>query len=181
LREQLEINVVGPVRLTQALLPLVRTARGRVVNVGSVSGRMTFPFVGAYSASKSAMRAVTEALRMELRPDGVWVALIEPGNVATKIWDRAESTGAQIRQTLPSDIEQRYGERLDQLRVMLAKMRPKFPGPARVTAAVRHALTSRRPRATYLCGWDARALLALNFVPTFLRDRLRIRLSGGRP
>jgi NAD(P)-dependent dehydrogenase (short-subunit alcohol dehydrogenase family) len=124
---------------------------------------------------------VTDALRMELRPEGVKVCLIEPGNVATAIWQTAEGTGARLRAGLSPEMEARYGARIDQLRSRLALGRPMFPDPRRVAAAVRHALTSRRPRAVYLCGWDAVALAALSWLPPWLLDRLRIRLSGGRP
>jgi NAD(P)-dependent dehydrogenase (short-subunit alcohol dehydrogenase family) len=86
LRRQLEVNLVGHVAVTQALLPNLRSARGRVVNVGSIAGRSALPFLGAYAASKHALEAVTDVLRVELRPFGIAVTVIEPGTIATPIW-----------------------------------------------------------------------------------------------
>src|SRR5271165_1477932 len=88
LRRQLEVNVVGVVAVTQAFLPLVRAARGRVVVVGSISGCVAWPFNGIYAASKHAVRALVESLRMEQRGFGVRFSLIEPGAFATAIWGK---------------------------------------------------------------------------------------------
>ncbi|MEK7693262.1 MAG: SDR family oxidoreductase, partial [Chloroflexota bacterium] len=87
LRRQLEINVIGQIAVTQAFLALIRTARGRIVNIGSVSGKLATPFTGPYSASKFAMEALTDALRIELRPWKIEVSIVEPGSIATPIWE----------------------------------------------------------------------------------------------
>ena len=87
----MEINVIGQIAVTQAFLALIRKARGRVVNIGSVSGKMATPFVGPYAASKFAMEALTDALRCELRPWGIQVAIVEPGSIATPIWEDRKS------------------------------------------------------------------------------------------
>ena len=85
-RRQLEVNLVGQVAVTQAVLPNLRSARGRIVNVGSIAGRSSLPFLGAYAASKHGLEAVTDALRVELRPFGITVTIVEPGTIATPIW-----------------------------------------------------------------------------------------------
>src|SRR5205085_11607823 len=91
LRQQLEVNTVAPVAVTQAFLPMLRASRGRVVHVGSSGGLLSTPFLGAYSASKFALEAVSDSMRMELRRWGIHVSLIDPGSIATEIWER--STG----------------------------------------------------------------------------------------
>src|SRR5918996_79044 len=88
LRRQLEVNLVGQVAVTQAFLPLIRAARGRVVNISSVGGRVASPALGAYSASKYAIEALSDAMRMELHPWGIQVSVIEPGSISTEIWRR---------------------------------------------------------------------------------------------
>src|SRR6185295_4750516 len=92
LRHQLEINVIGQVAVTQAFLPALRRARGRIVNVSSIGGRVALPLVGAYNASKFALEGVSDALRRELRPLGVDVIVIEPGGVKTPIWTKSTKT-----------------------------------------------------------------------------------------
>ena len=96
LRRQLEVNVVGQIAVTQALLPALRNARGRVVLIGSIGGRSALPFLGAYAASKFALEAVSDALRLELRPFGIEVSIVEPGTIATAIWARGGETANQI-------------------------------------------------------------------------------------
>ena len=101
LRKQLEINVIGQVAVSQAFLPLLRQARGRIVNMGSIAGRAATPFLGAYCSSKSALESLSDALRCEVRPWGMSVSLVEPGAVQSEIWERsrthAEAASSQTR------------------------------------------------------------------------------------
>jgi NAD(P)-dependent dehydrogenase (short-subunit alcohol dehydrogenase family) len=101
LRRQLEVNVVGPHAVTKALLPLLRRGRGRIVNVGSVGDRIASPLTGAYAASKFALRALTDALRLELSRWGIAVVLVEPGSTATPIWETSLAAAERLRRTLP--------------------------------------------------------------------------------
>src|SRR3990167_7866879 len=96
LRRQLDVNVVGQLAVTQAMLPLLRECRGRIVNVGSFSGRVAVPYSGAYAASKHALEAMTDALRIELRRWGIAVSIIEPGSVKTPIWDKARGEADRV-------------------------------------------------------------------------------------
>src|ERR1700730_7250159 len=100
-RYQFEVNVIGMVAVTQALLPSLRKGHGRIVNIGSVGGRTAAPFVGPYAASKHAVEAFTESLRQELRPWGIWVAVIEPGAIATPIWEKGKQGADQLVEILP--------------------------------------------------------------------------------
>ena len=91
LRRQFDVNFFGAVAVTQAFLPHLRAARGRLLFIGSISGRLAIPFIAPYSASKFALRAVADAWRVELRSAGIAVALIEPGSVRTPIWEKGRA------------------------------------------------------------------------------------------
>lgn len=173
LRRQLEVNVTGQLAVTQAFLPLLRRGRGRVVNMGSVSGRLAAPFLGPYAASKFALEALTDALRVELQPWGLHVAIIEPGSVATPIWDKGISTADALRVRLPAEAEALYGETMTRVRETARKVGERGIAPQAVAKAVAHALTARRPKTRYLVGRDARLQgLVARFAPDGLRDRL---------
>src|SRR4029077_16948493 len=100
---QLEVNVVGQIAVTQAVLPFLRRAHGRIVNMGSIAGRGTIPMMGPYSASKHALEALTDALRLELYPWGIEVSIIEPGAVATPIWDKSMQISLDVESEMPAD------------------------------------------------------------------------------
>ena len=174
LRQQLEVNVVGQVAVTQAFLPLLRQGRGRIVNMSSVSGRIVSPFVGAYGASKFALEALTDALRVELRPWGIRVALVEPGVIKTPIWEKSLAAAERLLAEMPPEAHELYGRAIDALRTGVLGL-DGLP-PERVANAVTHALTARRPRVRYVVGRDARIGVALTYLPTVIRDRL----VGGR-
>jgi NAD(P)-dependent dehydrogenase (short-subunit alcohol dehydrogenase family) len=170
----LEVNVVGQLAVTQALLPALRAARGRIVNVGSIAGRSSLPFLGAYAASKFALEALTDALRVELRPWGIRVAIVEPGSIATPIWTK----GAQRFEELTIDVGP-YRDRLVAFR-RFAEQRAAQRVPAeKVAEAIEHALTSPRPRTRYVVGRDARTRAALERLPTAVRDRILARILLG--
>lgn len=180
LRRQLEVNVVGQVAVTQALLPLLRRARGRIVNMGSISGLSALPFTGAYAASKHALEAITDALRVELLPWGIHVVVIEPGVIATPIWETSIHAAEQIMEGYPPEASEYYGAVLE--RVKETAMRGATHGlpPDAVARAVEHALTARRPKTRYLVGRDARLRARLRWLPDRIRDRLIVhRLRPG--
>src|SRR5258708_15197622 len=109
LRKQLEVNVIGQIAVTQAFLPLLRRGKGRVVMIGSLGGRIVTPFTGAYCASKFAMEALTDALRMELRPWHMHVSIIEPGFIDTPIWEKSKEAASAMLDSLPSQADDLYG------------------------------------------------------------------------
>ncbi len=173
LRRQLEVNLIGQVAVTQAVLPAVRAARGRVVIVGSIAGRSALPFLGAYAISKFALEAVADALRLELAPDGIEVSLVEPGTIATPIWTKP--------QPLADAVSERYRERIARFRTVAAARAARAAPPDRVARAVEHALTAERPKTRYLVGRDARIRAGVELLPDRLRDRVFARaLLGGR-
>jgi NAD(P)-dependent dehydrogenase (short-subunit alcohol dehydrogenase family) len=181
LRRQLEINFIGQIAVTQACLPLIRRARestqadhrtGRIVFMSSISGLTALPFTGAYAASKFAMEAAADSMRVELKPFGIHVVVVEPGVITTPIWETARQAGERNIELMGEDARRHYGDLLDALNRRTARGVRGGP-PENVAAVVARALTGRRPRARYLVGKDARArLIAHHLLPTRLEDWL---------
>jgi NAD(P)-dependent dehydrogenase (short-subunit alcohol dehydrogenase family) len=172
MRRQFEVNVFGALAVTQAFLPLLRArGGGRIVFVGSIAGRLTPPLLGPYSASKHALRAVANAMRLELAPAHIRVSLIEPGSVKTPIWAKGRAEFTAMLARLPAAAFAPYGASLRNLTTVTeAEERNGLP-VAVVVAAIRHALLSPRPRRSYLLGFPARAGAIVSLFPA-LRDRL---------
>jgi len=179
LRRQLEVNTVGPVAVTQHFLPLVRQGTGRIVFVSSIGGRFSQPIVGPYCASKFALEALADALRMELAPSGIHVSLVEPGAVKTMIFEKGGQYGDQALKQLPEEGRRLYGKTTQAVLDFFAKTESSAIAPDRVARVIEHALTAARPRTRYLVGSDARmqALLAW-LLPDRTRDALLARLVG---
>jgi NAD(P)-dependent dehydrogenase (short-subunit alcohol dehydrogenase family) len=180
-QRQLDVNVTGVLRATQAFLPQLRNARGRIVNISSIGGRVAIPLVGPYNASKFALEGMSDALRRELRPWGMHVALIEPGAVATPIWDKGVEQAAAIERDAPPEVRERYGEVIDAIRKGSEKNRTEGVPPQEVADAVAHALTASRPKTRYLVGRDAkmRAPMA-KLMPDRMMDAAIGRALGQR-
>lgn len=172
LRRQLDVNLVGQLAVTQALLPHLRRARGRIVNVGSIAGRSALPFLGAYAASKHALEAVTDVLRVELRPFGIEVAIVEPATIATPIWSKGAELLQRILADLPESVTELYGGRMAAFGKAAAAASRRAEAPELVAGAVEHALTAERPRTRYLVGRDARRRSLVERLPDRLRDRV---------
>lgn len=173
LRKQLEVNVVGQVAVTQALVPALRRSRGRIVFVGSIAGRSALPFLGPYAASKHALEAVADSLRIELKPWGIHVTIVEPGTIRTPIWAK----GAQKADELQSEETTKlYGERIAAMRKVAAERGANGASAVAVAAVIERALTSSRPRARYLVGRDAWLRAGVELLPTRARDRAYERL-----
>lgn len=177
LRHQFEVNVIGLVAVTQAALPLLRRGPGRIVNIGSISGRVATPMVGPYSASKFAVEALSDALRMELAPWGIHTAVIEPGVVATPIWDKGTAYLEQVARALPPEGLTGYEVFLRAFRRMIGGASKRAVPMRRVVRAVTHALEARRPRVRYLVGRDARVRLAAQtLLPRRWMDAIVLRV-----
>lgn len=179
LRRQLEVNVVGQVAVTQAMLPALRRSWGRIVNVSSVGGRVASPGLGAYSASKFALEALSDALRMELHPWGIDVVVVEPGSIRTEIWRRGEERGDSLLERVPEERAAMYSGLIEGLRRMAKRTQERAIPPEKVAARIGRALTARRPRTRYVVGFDARVQIALGAaLPDRLNDALLRRLLG---
>jgi NAD(P)-dependent dehydrogenase (short-subunit alcohol dehydrogenase family) len=172
-RRQLETMVVAPLRLSRLALPHMRAAgQGRIVNVSSIYGLTTTPFTGWYQASKHALEALSDALRLEVARDGIKVVLIEPGGVRTHIWEEAETD-------LASRAGSRYETQYRRLVTLLARCVPLMAAPEAVAKVVGRALSVGSPRARYLVGWDTQGILAgESLVPTCVKDRLARLVTG---
>jgi NAD(P)-dependent dehydrogenase (short-subunit alcohol dehydrogenase family) len=164
MRRQFEVNVFGQLAVTQAFLPLLRKATGRIVNIGSIGGRLASPFIGPYSASKFAMEALTDALRIELRPWKIDVMIVEPGSIATNIWDKAKTTTVELERDMTPEAKALYGNSIDAVKAFIADAEKRAIPADRVAKSVAHALTSKRPKTRYLVGTDARLQAALATV-----------------
>jgi NAD(P)-dependent dehydrogenase (short-subunit alcohol dehydrogenase family) len=179
LRRQLEVNLVGQVAVTQALLPALRHARGRVVNMTSVGGRVATPFMAAYHASKFGLEGISDALRRELAGVGVNVSAIEPGGIATAIWDRGREHADGVISSMSPEAEAAYGSELQAALRMAIRTGERGMEPDSVAKVVERALTVRRPRARYVVGADARAMIVAQAVlPAPVFDRLLRRVMG---
>lgn len=161
LRWQFEVNVFGLVAVTQAFIPLLRRAPGRIINIGSIAGRVTSPMVGPYCASKHAVEAITDALRIELAPWKIDVSVIEPGVIRTPIWDKAEQA---FEQRLPTELTERYAAPLTLMEKAVRRAAKHGAPTDLVIRRIVHAATARRPRPRYVVGNDARLRLVLQTV-----------------
>jgi len=171
-RRQIEVNLTAQVAVTQALLPQVRSARGRIVFITSIGGRSAFPLTGAYHAAKFGLEAVGDVFRQELRPWGISVSIVEPGSIATDIWDRGERIADEVGERSPAR-EELYGKAIASYRKVVRSVADRGIPPARVAEAIEHALTARRPRTRYLVGLDAKFQARAKLViPTRVFDRI---------
>ncbi len=181
LRRQLEVNVVGQVAVTQAFLPMIRAARGRVVLMSSIGGRVSLPHLSPYNASKHALEAIGDSLRQEMRQFGVEVAIVEPGSVATAFWGKGQAEAPKARAAMGPELLELYGAELDRVEVAAGRIGAGGVAPEQVADAVVHALTAERPRTRYLVGADAKLQAALRkLVPDRVFDRLIAREMRGQ-
>jgi len=180
LRRQFEVNFFAPLAIVQAFLPLLRATRGRIVNVSSIGGKFAAPFVGAYASSKFALEAASDALRIELRPAGIAVVLVEPGGVKTPIWSRSSAASAHIYDDAPPELRAAYAEMLGNMQRIAANLDKNGIDAERVAIAIERGLFAKFPRARYLVGGDARLRLAVARLPDGIRDAIVARTVGAR-
>ena len=174
-RAQLETNVVAPMRIARLVLPRMKErGNGRIVNMSSVAGRTSQPLMGWYCASKHALEAVTDALRMEVEPDGVRVVLVEPGAFDTDIWSSAQDGG------FPPPSSARYAAAYARSQALGARS-GALPNPVWVARTVRLALANPVPLARYVVGADAAGgILAETLLPTVVTDTVKAATVGLR-
>lgn len=172
-RTQFEVNVIGALAVTQALLPLLRSARGRIVNISSIAGLAATPFLGAYCGSKFALEAMSDALRLELAPWGIQVSLVEPGAIQSQIWQRATMSATRTLGGVAPEALALYAQPLSRLHEVMAGAAARAIPADVVADVVARALLASRPRTRYLVGKDARFRALLKRVlPDRVQDRL---------
>jgi NAD(P)-dependent dehydrogenase (short-subunit alcohol dehydrogenase family) len=171
LRRQLEVNVVGQVAVLQAFLPALRRTQGRVVLMGSIGGRSALPFLGPYAASKHALEAFADVLRVELAPWGIAVSIVEPASVKTAIWTKGAAQADVMREGISREADELYSARIERFKAVALKRGPGID-PDVVARVVEHALTASRPKARYLVGRDAHMRAWIERLPTRVRDRV---------
>ncbi len=168
IRDEIEVDYLGSVAVIKAALPLLRRSRGRIVNFSSMNGRSVFRSIGANSAAKYAIEALSDALRLEVAPWGIEVSLIEPGAVATPLWEKALQKFQELPNHVPAEQLQLYypdwQAAVNQAAVDKERFLRSALAPERLAEAVWQALTAKRPKARYVVGWDARTVLFLKWL-----------------
>jgi len=178
---QFEINVLGLIAVTQAVMPLIRAGHGRVVLMGSNSGFMCEPFLAGYGATKHAVEAIADSLRIELRPWGIDVALIEPGAIKTPIWERAAKRADDVDSSLSQAHRELYGEMMTIVREGAMRIGETAPDVSLAANAVVRAIEARRAPIRVLVGGDAKSGAFFRWLlPARVFDHLIARKFGLR-
>jgi NAD(P)-dependent dehydrogenase (short-subunit alcohol dehydrogenase family) len=178
-RKILEVNVIGQFAVTRAVLPKLRESRGRALFISSVNGRIATPMLGPYSASKFALEAACDALRVELRSWGVPVVLIEPAQTDTDMWRTAGDMVEQIEAEMSPEDRDLYAKHIAGMRKFVPRARKMASPTSKVVAVVQEALTARRPRARYVVALLPKIqTVVVTNMPAALRDRLMTMMVG---
>lgn len=186
-RRLLEVNTLGPMRMIQSCLPLLRAGHGRVINMSSMNGTLAMPMVGAYSASKFALEALSDTLRVELRPWQIPVIIVRPGQVRTSIFAKARDELNTRSRDIPIELKEGYDAMYARAGEFNERGAQSSTSPEMVARVVCRALEAKRPRTHYLVGIDAWGMqLAKSLVPQRLLDRMfaramRVFKPIGRP
>jgi len=168
IRDVMEVNVIGMFAVTKAFLPLLRKSKGRVVNTGSIAGLFATPGSSVYAASKFAVEGLSESLRLELRPFGISVSVLEPGAVRAEIWNKTRMAGEANRLNADPNVYKLYAPLMAFYKNLIATQ-PYLP-PETVADCAHHAFTSKKPKPHYLIGKDARQISLVKRLPQKLRD-----------
>ena len=180
-RKQLEVNVIGQLAVTQAVLPRLRRSKGRIVFISSLNGKVSFPLLGAYCASKFALEAAADALRIELRPWGIPVVLVEPAQTDTDVWRTADAVAQETEAALTPEHRALYARHIAGMKKFIPVSQRMAVSPEKVSAVVEEALTARRPRARYVVGIGPKVQVTLlTNLPTRARDRV-LRMVSRQP
>jgi NAD(P)-dependent dehydrogenase (short-subunit alcohol dehydrogenase family) len=178
-RQQLEVNLVGPLAVTKALLPLLQAGCGRVVNVTSVGGKAAIPMMAPYVAAKHGLEGLSDVLRLEFRRLGVHVSVIEPGFIATSMGGKLQRDTVDQIATLPDGGRRRYGPQMESIAASISEHAASGSRPEVVADAVLHALTSDKPRTRYPAGEGAKRILLLRrILPDRRFDKVILKAAG---
>lgn len=179
LQEMFDINVFGQIAVTQAFLPLLRTARGRIVNIGSIGAHIAIPFGSLINATKSAFGIFNDTLRLELHPFGIRVSVVEPGAIKTPAVQKTLGDVEGVIRSLPPQGVAQYGDMLRKFTRRAYEREMNGSSPDLVAKAIQDALTARRPKTRYRVGKHSTMLATLAaFLPDRILDTVRFRISG---
>ncbi len=177
-KRQFEVNVLGTLTLIQALIPTMRDrGGGRIVNISSLGGRTAFPFGGLYSASKFALEALSDSLRMELEPFNIQVSVVEPGPVSTEFFD---VVAKEIQQAIPNAPESPYQAAFVKMKDLEKQTSANAWTPEQVAQIIIQVITARRPRPRYVAatGGDIMIFLFTKVLPTWFVDKFWQKFYG---
>lgn len=178
-RKQLDVNVIGQFAVTRAVLPKLRASRGRAIFISSVNGQMSSPLLGAYAASKFALEAAADALRIELRPWHVRVAVVEPAQTDTDMWRNADDMVLELETSMSAEYRALYDKHIAGMKKFIPMSKKMTVPTSDVVAVVEEALTARRPRARYLVGLGSKVQVSImKSIPAALRDRIIAQVAG---
>jgi NAD(P)-dependent dehydrogenase (short-subunit alcohol dehydrogenase family) len=175
-RRQLEVNVTGQLAVTQAVLPSLRRARGRIVIISSIGVRFSPPFAGPLDATKAALAALGDALRQELAPWGVRVLIIEPATINSGAADKVARDAAAVMAAAPPQGRALYEQTFTRMLGVMQRREGNGSPPDVAAATIARALTAARPRHAYLTGKDSRRLALLSKLPVAVLDAARRRV-----
>lgn len=179
IREQFDINFFGQISVTQKFLPLIRQGKGRIVNISSKEGILSMPLVGPYCASKFALEAFSDTLRLELKQWNIPVAVIQPGTIATQIIEQSISSAEECVRDLPRHAGELYNECFIAARKTAAKVLKAAIPPDKVAGTILKALTDKKPKSRYTVGIDARALSIMKkLIPDTMMDKIILKQMG---
>ncbi len=156
LRRTIEINLIGQVAVTQACIPLLRRAKGTIVFIASIGGRVASPFMSPYNTSKFAIEALGESLRHELRPWEIDVTVVEPGSIDTEIWNKGNEQIRERLDEMPEDARRLYGRQMTRFGEVLNETASRGIPAEKVAEVVHKAISSDNPKHRYLVGTDAK-------------------------
>jgi NAD(P)-dependent dehydrogenase (short-subunit alcohol dehydrogenase family) len=174
-RDVLEVNLIGQIAVTQAFLSLIRRAKGTIVFIASIGGRVASPFLSPYNTSKFGIEALGESLRHELKPWEIDVVIVEPGSIDTEIWDKGQDAIRDRVSKMPEDARRLYGKQLSRFGEGIRETASRGISPDKVAEVVHRAISSDSPRHRYLVGTDAKIAARLKGT---LPDRIFARLAG---
>jgi NAD(P)-dependent dehydrogenase (short-subunit alcohol dehydrogenase family) len=168
MKKLMDVNVIGLMAVTQAFIPMIRKSKGRILNIGSTASLLSVAGASVYSASKFAVRAITDALRLELRPFGIAVVLVAPGAVESPIWNKGRLYKEELRKTLSPEIADLY-QPLARFGDRLTEEMKRIPAST-VAELIADVLARRKPRPYYLVGKDAKGAAKAAKLPRGLLD-----------
>lgn len=181
LRHQFEVNFFGQIAVTQAFMPLLRNGQGRIINMSSTGGRFATPFLAPYHASKFALEALSDSLRMELATWQLPVIVIEPASIATPIWEKSLAKAKQDIEALSLEAKDRYASIFQKMIDKVNDVGTIGISPDTVAATVHHALTARHPKTRYLIGMSRLRYFLATIIPDRWRDRVILSAAGIGP